>query len=75
MRLRKSRRRQKQLSQCIYLEIMQILKKYQVLLKNNLKVLEDCAQSFGSMDANKNFGTFGTVAPFHFFLVRLLRYW
>ncbi len=36
--------------------------------KNNLKVLEDCAQSFGSMDTNKKLlGTFGDCSAFSFF--------
>ena len=36
--------------------------------KNNLKILEDCAQSFGSMDPDKKFlGTFGDCSAFSFF--------
>ena len=45
------------------------IKKY---VKNKLKLIEDCAQSFGAKFNNKQTGTFGDFGCFSFFQLKIL---
>jgi perosamine synthetase len=46
---------------CDMKPILEICQKY------NLKLVEDCAEAFGSFDQNQHVGTFGDIATFSFF--------
>ena len=39
---------------------------------NGIKIIEDCAQSFGSKFKNKHLGTLGDLGAFSFFRVKHL---
>jgi len=41
--------------------------------KNNLLIIEDCAEAFGSYYKDKHVGTFGNIGTFSFLATRLLR--